>query len=83
MFEPPVLRAQRRDALRCQRPLAHGAVGDTWSSRMYRQLLRDKQPIAARAEYIYLWPNLLLQLAPDGLSILQVLPGADRSLHPA
>ena len=42
---------------------------------MYRQLLLDQQPASARAEYVYLWPNLLLQLAPDGLSILQVLPG--------
>jgi phenylpropionate dioxygenase-like ring-hydroxylating dioxygenase large terminal subunit len=43
---------------------------------MYRQLLRDRQSTPARAECVYLWPNLLLQLAPDGLSILQVLPGA-------
>jgi phenylpropionate dioxygenase-like ring-hydroxylating dioxygenase large terminal subunit len=43
---------------------------------VYRRLLRDRQSTPARAEYVYLWPNLLLQLAPDGLSILQVLPGA-------
>ena len=43
---------------------------------MYRQLLRDRSSTPARAECVYVWPNLLLQLAPDGLSILQVLPGA-------
>lgn len=64
------------DALRVTAEIASGAVGDTWSSRMYRRLLLNRQPAAARAEYVYLWPNLLLQLAPDGLSIQQVLPGA-------
>ncbi len=64
------------DALSATAAVATGALGDTWSSRMYRQLLQDRRPARVRAEYVYLWPNLLLQLAPDGLSILQVLPGA-------
>jgi carnitine monooxygenase subunit len=64
------------EALRVTAEIASGAVGDTWSSRVYRQLLLDRQAAAARAEYVYLWPNLLLQLAPDGLAIQQVLPGA-------
>ena len=75
LFGPPVFEQGESEALRATAEVATGAVGDTWSSRMYRQLLRGKQPASARAEYVYLWPNLLLQLAPDGLSILQVLPG--------
>jgi phenylpropionate dioxygenase-like ring-hydroxylating dioxygenase large terminal subunit len=76
LFGPPVFEQGGSEALRATAEVATGAVGDTWSSRMYRQLLGDRQPTSARAEYVYLWPNLLLQLAPDGLSVLQVLPGA-------
>jgi len=76
LFGPPVFEQGGSEALRATADVATGAVGDTWSARMYRQLLLGKQPASARAEYVYLWPNLLLQLAPDGLSILQVLPGA-------
>ncbi|MEY2921057.1 MAG: hypothetical protein RL261_2362, partial [Pseudomonadota bacterium] len=76
LFGPPVFGQGVDEALRATAEIATGAVGDTWSSRMYRCVLLDKQPASARAEYVYLWPNLLLQLAPDGLSILQVLPGA-------
>jgi phenylpropionate dioxygenase-like ring-hydroxylating dioxygenase large terminal subunit len=64
------------DALRATAEVATVGPGDTWSSRAYRQLLRDRQPTPARAEHVFLWPNVLLQLAPDGLSILQVLPVA-------
>ena len=39
-----------REALRATAEIASGAVGDTWSSRVYRQLLRDRQPAAARAD---------------------------------
>jgi phenylpropionate dioxygenase-like ring-hydroxylating dioxygenase large terminal subunit len=76
LFAPVVFERGESEALRVTAEIASGAVGDTWSSRLYRRLLRDMQPAAARAEYVYLWPNLLLQLAPDGLSIQQVLPGA-------
>ena len=76
LFAPLVFEQGEGDALRATAEVATGALGDTWSSRVYRQLLRDRQSTPARAEYVYLWPNLLLQLAPDGLSILQVLPGA-------
>jgi phenylpropionate dioxygenase-like ring-hydroxylating dioxygenase large terminal subunit len=76
LFAPLVFERGEGDALRATADVATGALGDTWSSRMYRQLLRDRQSTPARAECVYLWPNLLLQLAPDGLSILQVLPGA-------
>jgi phenylpropionate dioxygenase-like ring-hydroxylating dioxygenase large terminal subunit len=76
LFGPPAFEQGGSEALRATAEVASGEVGDTWSSRMYRRLLGDRQPTSARAEYVYLWPNLLLQLAPDGLSILQVLPGA-------
>lgn len=76
MFAPLVFELSDGDALRATAAVATGALGDTWSSRMCRQLLRDRQSSPARAEYVYVWPNLLLQLAPDGLYILQVLPGA-------
>jgi len=76
LFAPVVFGRDAGDALHATAEVAAGALGDTWSARMYRQLLLDRQPAPARAEYVYLWPNLLLQLAPDGLSILQVLPGA-------
>ena len=76
LFSPLVFQRGEGDALRATAAVATGDLGDTWSSRMYRQLLRDRQSSPARAEYVYVWPNLLLQLAPDGLSILQILPGA-------
>jgi carnitine monooxygenase subunit len=76
LFAPVMFEHGAGEALRATAGIASGAVGDTWSSRMYRRLLLDRQPAAARAEYVYLWPNLLLQLAPDGLTVQQVLPGA-------
>jgi phenylpropionate dioxygenase-like ring-hydroxylating dioxygenase large terminal subunit len=76
LFGPVVFERGEGAALRATAAIASGAVGDTWSARVYRRLLRDEPAAAARAEYVYLWPNLLLQLAPDGLSIQQVLPGA-------
>jgi phenylpropionate dioxygenase-like ring-hydroxylating dioxygenase large terminal subunit len=76
MFAPVMFERGDGDALRATAEVATAGPGDTWSSRVYRQLLRDRQSIPARAEHVFLWPNLLLQLAPDGLSILQVLPGA-------
>lgn len=67
-FRTPAGRAIHADGT-----LADGAGTDSWSSRTYRRLLRDR-PAAARAEILFLWPNLLLQLAPDALSVTQVLP---------
>jgi carnitine monooxygenase subunit len=75
LFAPAFFERGEGDALRATAEVAAGGPGDTWSSRVYRQLLRDRPSTAARAEYVFVWPNLLLQLAPDGLSILQVLPG--------
>jgi carnitine monooxygenase subunit len=76
LFSPLVFERGTGDALRATAAFASGACGDTWSSRLYRQLARDRQSTPVHAEFVYLWPNLLLQLAPDGLSIRQVLPGA-------
>ncbi|MGB7905649.1 MAG: aromatic ring-hydroxylating dioxygenase subunit alpha [Steroidobacteraceae bacterium] len=76
LFAPVMFERGAGDALRATAEVAKVGPGDTWSSRVYRQLLCDRQSIPARAEHVFLWPNLLLQLAPDGLSILQVLPGA-------
>jgi phenylpropionate dioxygenase-like ring-hydroxylating dioxygenase large terminal subunit len=76
LFAPVIFERGEGDALHATAEVATGGLGDTWSSRTYRQLLRDRQSAPARSEYVFLWPNLLLQLAPDGLSILQVLPGA-------
>jgi carnitine monooxygenase subunit len=76
LFAPVVFGRGDGDALSATAEVATGAPGDTWSARMYRQLLLDGGSVPARADYVYLWPNLLLQRAPDGLSVLQVLPVA-------
>lgn len=74
LFEPAAFARHDGDALHAAAHFAGGDAG-TWSSRTYRQLLRDRESASVYAEYLYLWPNLLLQRAPDGLSALQVLPG--------
>ena len=74
LFEPPAFALRDGDALHASAQFP-ATDGGTWSSRVYRQLLCDRPPAAVQAEYVYLWPNLLLQRAPDGLSALQVLPG--------
>jgi phenylpropionate dioxygenase-like ring-hydroxylating dioxygenase large terminal subunit len=76
LFAPVVYGRGDGDALSATAEVATGASGDTWSARLYRQLLLDRESIPAHAEYVYLWPNLLLQRAPDGLSVLQILPVA-------
>ena len=45
----------------------------TWSARTYQMLLPG-DAAAPRAEYLFLWPNLLLCFAPDGLVLTHVLP---------
>jgi len=47
----------------------------SWSARVYRRLASESTPAAARAEIVFLWPGTLLQLAPEGLTVQQVLPG--------
>jgi phenylpropionate dioxygenase-like ring-hydroxylating dioxygenase large terminal subunit len=48
----------------------------SWSARVYRALAAAPARAAARAELVFLWPSTLLQLAPEGLIVQQVLPGA-------
>ena len=74
LFEPAAFAPRDGDALHASAQFPASA-GGTWSSRVYRQLLRAGSPASVQAECVYLWPNLLLQRAPDGLSALQVLPG--------
>jgi phenylpropionate dioxygenase-like ring-hydroxylating dioxygenase large terminal subunit len=76
LFAPVLFGRGDGDALSATAEVATGAPGDTWSARQYRRLLLDRESIPVHAEYVYLWPNLRLQLAPDGLSILQILPVA-------
>ncbi|HEX9207226.1 MAG TPA: aromatic ring-hydroxylating dioxygenase subunit alpha [Steroidobacteraceae bacterium] len=59
-------------ALSATAPLAN-AGNAPWSARTY-QLLLPGDAAAPRADYLYLWPNLLLCHAPDGLAVTQVLP---------
>jgi phenylpropionate dioxygenase-like ring-hydroxylating dioxygenase large terminal subunit len=40
----------------------------------YRRLAGAAAGAAVRAEFVFLWPNTLLQLAPEGLTVQQVLP---------
>jgi carnitine monooxygenase subunit len=47
----------------------------SWSARAYRRLASESTPAAAHAEIVFLWPGTLLQLAPEGLTVQQVLPG--------
>jgi len=60
------------DALSASAPLAN--TGNTsWSARTYQMLLPG-DAAAPRADHLFVWPNLLLCLAPDGLALTQVLP---------
>jgi phenylpropionate dioxygenase-like ring-hydroxylating dioxygenase large terminal subunit len=79
VFEPARFAASSGTAIHATVGLAADAAADAWSSRTYRRLLRGRPAAAARAEILFLWPNLLLQLAPDALSVTQVLPRATGS----
>ncbi len=72
VFAAPGFTRAGRDVLIASAPLAN-AGNSTWSARTY-QLLLPGDAAAPRADYLYLWPNLLLCLAPDGLALTQVLP---------
>jgi choline monooxygenase len=54
------------------------AVSDDapWSARVYRRLVAALQEAPAREHWLYVWPNALLQLTPDGLRVRQLLPAA-------
>ena len=74
VFAAPRFTSVATDVLRASAPLAN-AGNAAWSARTY-QLLLPGDAAAPRADYLYLWPNLLLCLAPDGLALTQVLPDA-------
>jgi Rieske 2Fe-2S family protein len=72
VFAAPRFMPAGADALSASVPLAN--TGNTsWSARTY-QLLLPGDAASPRAECLFLWPNLLLCLAPDGLALTQVLP---------
>ncbi len=50
------------------------AGGESWSAQRLGALVRGHAGIAWERQY--LWPNLLLEYRPDGLSAIQVLPVA-------
>jgi phenylpropionate dioxygenase-like ring-hydroxylating dioxygenase large terminal subunit len=79
VFDPPRFEPCTDAALFARASLATDDAGQSWSARAYRNLLQGAQPTAAHADYLFLWPNTLLQFAPDGLTVLQVLPGATGS----
>jgi phenylpropionate dioxygenase-like ring-hydroxylating dioxygenase large terminal subunit len=79
VFGSPTFEPSDAAALHATAPIAAAGKGDTWSARAYRELLAQGGGAGAAAEYVFLWPNLWLQQAPDGLSVLQVLPGATGS----
>lgn len=72
VFAAPQFRSAGSDALVASAPLA-GSGNNSWSARTY-QLLLPGDAAAPRAHFLYLWPNLLLCFAPDGLAVTQVLP---------
>lgn len=80
VFDPPQFEPCTDAALFARAALAGEDAGNAWSARAYRSLLQRVQPADGQvADYVFLWPNTLLQFAPDGLAVLQVLPGATGS----
>jgi len=76
VFDAPVFAPGAGAALAARGSLAIDDVGATWSARAYRRLLQNLPLESVDARSIFLWPNTWLQLAPDGLVVLQVLPQA-------
>jgi Rieske 2Fe-2S family protein len=72
VFAAPSFVPAGTHALSASSPLA-STGNSSWSVRTY-QLLLPGDAAAPRARYLFLWPNLLLCLAPDGLALTQVLP---------
>jgi phenylpropionate dioxygenase-like ring-hydroxylating dioxygenase large terminal subunit len=79
VFDAPVFAPDAGAALAARGSLALDDAGATWSARACRRLLQNLtlEPVEARS--LFLWPNTWLQLAPDGLVVLQVLPQAGAS----
>jgi len=74
VFAVPEFDRSGEDAIGGTAALATGDQG-SWSARAYRRLASESTPAEARAEIVFLWPGTLLQLAPEGLTVQQVLPG--------
>jgi phenylpropionate dioxygenase-like ring-hydroxylating dioxygenase large terminal subunit len=60
-------------AVRARGAVAAVTATTSWPVRAYVQWLPEGAP--RHVETLFLWPNLLLQFAPDQLSVIQVLPG--------
>jgi phenylpropionate dioxygenase-like ring-hydroxylating dioxygenase large terminal subunit len=60
-------------AVRAIGTITEVAAATSWPVRAYAQWLPQGAP--CHAEALFLWPNLLLQFAPDQLAVIQVLPG--------
>lgn len=76
VFASPRYTPCGKDAVRATVALEQGGNA-LWSARVYQRLLSpDATAATPRAEFLYVWPNLLLCLSPDGLRVAQVLPGA-------
>jgi phenylpropionate dioxygenase-like ring-hydroxylating dioxygenase large terminal subunit len=75
VYAAPAFDRIGEDALGGKVPLADG-VQASWSARVYRSLAGSSVHDAGRAALVFLWPGTLLQLAPEALTVRQVLPGA-------
>jgi phenylpropionate dioxygenase-like ring-hydroxylating dioxygenase large terminal subunit len=74
-FEAPRFQPSATLVLRAVATVAQERAGECWSARAYRELLRRERSDAEPAMYLFVWPNVLLLRAADGLAVLQVLPG--------
>lgn len=79
VFAPPRFGVIGADVLAASAPLANSG-NTSWSARTY-QLLLPGDAAAPRADYVFVWPNLLLCSAPDGLALTQVLPESHGRSH--
>jgi len=76
VFDAPVFAPNAGAALAARASLAIDDPSSTWSARAYRRLLQNLPLESIETRSIFLWPNTWLQLAPDELVVLQVLPQA-------
>lgn len=74
VYSVPQFDSAGEDAIGGTAALATDGPG-SWSTQAYRRLASASTGAAARAELVFLWPGTLLQLAPECLTVQQVLPG--------
>jgi carnitine monooxygenase subunit len=72
LFAPPAFNPCGSLAMRAVSEVAGAAPW--WPARAYARWLPEQLP--RTAEFLFLWPNLLLLFAPEQLAVIQVLPGA-------